>query len=487
MLTLFSTCKPFTGEANVNQRAALQNWASLGLDVIIFGRGEGVAEIAREHGFCYVPDVECNESGIPLIRAMFHAAEKISVNNVLMYTNADVMFHGLKDAVRTVADRLSEFLIVGQRWDLAGTPPMDFSLGWHEGLVERSKLHSPCGVDYFVFTRGLWPDIPPFVVGYPAFDNWLVADALTRDTAVVDATGTISAFHTDHKERYGGKMKQSKVNRKLARKIIVEQSIGHTNCAQWRLVDGVLVRKDKLGAVPHLDKKSSPPPFLTIITRCCKRPAGLARAIESVQTQTDKDFEQVFIVDEVGKGLTWANRQFHEQRMRAEGEYVFVLDDDDVLATPDFVTRLKECAAQWDMPDVILLRHQQLAPTKALLPPPHVWSLNWETGERPTRWAGSVYCFAIRRELWLANAWRFSYGQGEAWHTGGDWRLATALCGWPGLRFIRLDLMSARSFKRGYGKEFEKCKLGWFKKVADRFGIEDRGGDDWRLRYDTAG
>ncbi len=229
------------------------------------------------------------------------------------------------------------------------------------------------------------------------------------------------------------------------------------------------------------------PSFLTIVTRCCKRPVALARCIESVQAQTDLDIEQVFIVDEVGHGLTWANRQFHAQRRRVEGEYVFLLDDDGVLAGPDFVARLRACVAQWDTPDVVLVKQRQIEPVKRLLPPPAIWSLNWETGVRPARWIGSGYCFAVRRELWLANAWRYSYGQGKTWHTGGDWHFMTALCGWPGLHFVRLDVVASRNLQRGYGKRFENCEPDWFERVVERFGIEDRGDSDWRLRHNATG
>ena len=227
---------------------------------------------------------------------------------------------------------------------------------------------------------------------------------------------------------------------------------------------------------------------LTVVTRCHRRPTTLALCIESVRMQTDRDVEQVFIVDEVGRGLTWANRQLHEQRERVEGEYVFLLDDDGgILIESDFIARLKDCVERWDAPDVVLVRQRQLTGKKLLLPPPAVWSLDWEAGERPRRWVGSGYCFVVRRELWLANAWRYSYGQGEAWHTGGDWHFMTALCGWPGLNFVRFNVFVVLGALRGYGRIFEDCGPDWFTEIAEQFGIEDRGDGDWRLRHDGTG
>lgn len=245
MLTLFSTCKPFRGEANTIQQAAFQNWSLIDdIDVIIFGEGYGVEGNAWHHGFRHVPDIACNKDGVPFIEAMFHTAEAMSYYNILAYTNCDILFHGLPGAVEVVATKLAEFLIVGQRHDFAGVPPTDFADGWQNILRARSRLHAICGVDYFVFTRELWPSIPAFVVGYPSFDNWLVADALKRGKNVVDATGMITAFHPDHTERYSGATEQGVKNRELATKDYGLAS-GFTKCAQWTLNDNVLTRKNR--------------------------------------------------------------------------------------------------------------------------------------------------------------------------------------------------------------------------------------------------
>lgn len=244
MLTLFSTCKPFCGEAEANQGAAFRNWARLGVDVIIFGGGHGVAGAAAARRFAHVPDIKCNKDGVPYIKAMFRAAETLSQDAILVYTNCDILFDRLTEAVSVASDRLEEFLIVGQRRDFVGSPPSNFAEGWAGDLRKRAHLHSICGIDYFAFTRGLWPTIPAFVVGYPSFDNWLVADALSRNKDVVDATGMILAFHPNHAGRYGGDTKQGVKNRKMATKDYGLAN-GFTSCAQWTLTNYVLARKDR--------------------------------------------------------------------------------------------------------------------------------------------------------------------------------------------------------------------------------------------------
>ena len=49
-------------------------------------------------------------------------------------------------------------------------------------------------LDYFVFTRNLWPEIPDFALGRTAWDNWLAAEPLLRGAPLIDATGAVTAI-----------------------------------------------------------------------------------------------------------------------------------------------------------------------------------------------------------------------------------------------------------------------------------------------------
>ena len=44
-------------------------------------------------------------------------------------------------------------------------------------------------------------------------------------------------------------------------------------------------------------------PFLSVVTRCYKRPDMLNENKASLRGQTDQDYEQLFIVDDVGRGV----------------------------------------------------------------------------------------------------------------------------------------------------------------------------------------
>lgn len=225
-------------------------------------------------------------------------------------------------------------------------------------------------------------------------------------------------------------------------------------------------------------------PFLSIVTRACRRPRMLTLGVKSVLAQTCHDIEQVFLVDKSGNhpegNILWANRQFALYKDRVIGHYVFPLDDDGVLVDPTFIAKLKAFAEGAGWPDVVLVRSQ--VPLRGgrigELPPDDIWNVNWEMWERPDDFLGHAYNYVVRDDWWRAKIRAYV----NADH-GGDWTFADALFT-GGAEVMRLHgVYSARSLQRGRGKVFEKdCPPDWFAQVARRFGIEDLGGGDWRLR-----
>jgi len=173
-------------------------------EVMLFGDEEGVAGAAEDLGAGYFPAVRRNEFGTPLIDDVFRAAEHASENSTLCYINADIiLMSDFSQAVRRVQE-LGSYLMVGRRWDLDIQESIDFSHPeWenrlHSLVRERGVLHSPMGIDYFVFNSGLWGDaIPPFAIGRTAWDNWFIYRARKLKAPVVDATQVVTAVHQNH-------------------------------------------------------------------------------------------------------------------------------------------------------------------------------------------------------------------------------------------------------------------------------------------------
>ena len=205
MLTIFSIPKAFRGHTGVIQRNAITSWTLLRPrpEIILLGDDEGTADIAKKLNVHHLPVVSRNEYGTPLVDDLFAKAHNQAEYDVLCYVNADiVLMSDFMNAVRRVARWRRRFLMIGRRWDLDVDKRLDFGECWedtlHANTAKHGRLHPPEGMDYFVFPRGLWEQIPPFAIGRTAWDNWLVFAAGAQGTPVVDATRVVTAVHQNH-------------------------------------------------------------------------------------------------------------------------------------------------------------------------------------------------------------------------------------------------------------------------------------------------
>jgi len=205
LLTLFAIPKPFHGHFEIIQRNAIISWTHLRPrpEIILFGDDEGTAEVAKQFGLRHVPGVSRNEYGTPLLNDLFAKSQTLATHDLLCYVNADIILMGdFMEAIRRVARWKPHFLIVGQRWDIEIKEPLNFSLGWENRLrsyvVSQGQLYSPAGIDYFVFPRGFWSEIPPFAIGRTVWDNWLLYRALSRKAPVINITRVAMGVHQNH-------------------------------------------------------------------------------------------------------------------------------------------------------------------------------------------------------------------------------------------------------------------------------------------------
>jgi len=204
MLTLFAIPKPFRGYIATIQYNAIQSWMRLqpACEIILFGDDEGTAEVVREFGLRHIPYVTLSEYGTPLLNSIFAQAQAVASHRVLAYVNADIILFGdFTAAVQRIP--FHRFLMVGQRWNMNLEQPLDFSHpDWQSQLCEcvrsQGTPNERCGIDYFVFTSGLWGEIPPFTIGRTVWDNWLIYRARAQGARVVDTSHAVMAVHQNH-------------------------------------------------------------------------------------------------------------------------------------------------------------------------------------------------------------------------------------------------------------------------------------------------
>ncbi len=157
MLTIFTVPKPFRGHIGTIQRNAIRSWTRLRpeCEVLLCGDDEGTAETAAELGVRHIAGIATNEMGSPLLSSVFAKAQAAG---------------------------------------LGGGAP---------GAAGQARVaHSHLGVDYFVFSKQLWPQIPPFAIGRMYYDRWLIAKARVLGARVIDATERVTCVHQNHERTY---------------------------------------------------------------------------------------------------------------------------------------------------------------------------------------------------------------------------------------------------------------------------------------------
>jgi hypothetical protein len=205
MLTIFATPKAFRGHVAVIQRNAIRSWTLLrpACEIILMGNDEGTAEIAAEFGLRYVPDVARNTLGTPLVSDLFKQAQQLSASNLFCYVNSDIiLMSDFMQAIQRVVDQKSRFLLVGHRWNLDLKEILEFKPDWEETLRSQVKkfatLAGASAIDFFVFPRGLLGEMPPFAIGRPLWDNWMLYRARALSVPLIDATPVVMAVHQNH-------------------------------------------------------------------------------------------------------------------------------------------------------------------------------------------------------------------------------------------------------------------------------------------------
>jgi hypothetical protein len=203
VITLFTIPKAFEGRSDWIQRNAVGSWLALGgARVLLFGDDPGVAAAARDLGVEHEPQLARTSRGTPRLDGAFARARELAGSGLLCYVNADIV---LADDFRQATDRLSalsgSLLAVGESWDTPVEGPLDFSGDWQsnvQDLTQSARRRGAGALDYFVFTRDLFAELPPFAVGRVGFDNWLVWRAGASGARVIDLTPSVRAVHQRH-------------------------------------------------------------------------------------------------------------------------------------------------------------------------------------------------------------------------------------------------------------------------------------------------
>jgi len=211
MLTIFSTPKPFIGHIDVIQRNALRSWQRLhpDIEIILVGDDAGAEEVCKEFGIRHIKEVDRNRYGTKYLASIYDKVQEVARHEILCHVNCDILLMSdFLQAARTVVGTMNRFLMAGRRWDVDIKSLLDFDEPDWEQKVRQlarttNKPRPAQWIDYFLFSKGLfYKKIPPFVVGRPGWDNWLLWYPLSMNIPVVDASSDVLAVHQNHDYSY---------------------------------------------------------------------------------------------------------------------------------------------------------------------------------------------------------------------------------------------------------------------------------------------
>lgn len=155
-------------------------------------------------------------------------------------------------------------------------------------------------------------------------------------------------------------------------------------------------------------------PFLTIITRKHgdKRPKGFSKNQESVNSLSSIDYEQIFITDPVGVGMFIANSGFQLAVPFIDGEYVFLLDDDDFITKQSMISHLRLIAFENNNPDVIFFRMTiKNGMNNDYYPTEHCWK-----AKKPMIAHIGGSCFVVKRSIYAQYIKNFAHARCGDFH-----------------------------------------------------------------------
>jgi hypothetical protein len=151
--------------------------------------------------------------------------------------------------------------------------------------------------------------------------------------------------------------------------------------------------------------------FLEVITRTFgQRPLLLQRCRRSLELLHSSDWEQRIVVDEQGRGVAWANRNL--ATVETTGDWVWVLDDDNIASHRDLIGELKALIRR-KKPEIVIARcyHRKYG----MLPPYDLWE------QRPVRDRYDGACLFARGDIWN------KYRDGWVADYAGDWHFVNHL------------------------------------------------------------
>jgi hypothetical protein len=205
VITFFTCPKAFNGHIGVIQRNAIKSWRHVerNCEIILLGNEDGVKEFAEENNCKHFPDIE-NKEGRPLISSIFNRGQELASNSFCCWINTDIIlmndFAGIIEQIkRSLVQNL--FLVAGERVSLNIFDEIDLKEDTekvYKLATEKGASDGLWAIDYFLFPKGMYDNVPPFVIGCSSYDNWLIWFCKNNHIPIINASNVMLCIHQNH-------------------------------------------------------------------------------------------------------------------------------------------------------------------------------------------------------------------------------------------------------------------------------------------------
>jgi hypothetical protein len=210
-LIFISSCKPISNEKlKTIQYNSINSWKWIDCEkeILIFNRDESIKNMCDELKVTNIDDYESSEfSDLPTWRTMRDKAVEIANDDdIIIWVNSDIVFDDtLYFTISELKLSLSEFILTGKRKNW----PNYWRLNDKEEIskIEFDKIGNEYEVDYFIFNKKHFSDLPKFFIARMRFDNYLLKMAIDNVEYTLDSTFAINSYH--HQHGYGENLDQS--------------------------------------------------------------------------------------------------------------------------------------------------------------------------------------------------------------------------------------------------------------------------------------
>lgn len=205
MFTIFTFPRPFQSPFNTPQLNAINSWKKIHKDIEIYLIND---ELNTAKEFAIKNEIKCidgkfSKYGSPLLKDAIQSINSVAKNDVILFINTDIIYlDGIKRTMDIVLNNFDKYFIVGRRVDY----DIDYKISFSDEdykkklitMYENGDMHGLSGLDYWIFPKNTFNEIPNFVIGKPGYDNWLLAESKRKSIPVIDASNTIRILHQNH-------------------------------------------------------------------------------------------------------------------------------------------------------------------------------------------------------------------------------------------------------------------------------------------------